>query len=929
MDTFENESINIYESIYESIDDILNKTFPDSTYKEDTSSADKGSNNSVTKYVVTSNDKTTTNNIVIRQSVESLLPEDIPEYLIHKFIDEENDNIDTKKRKRIDGDIDFDYIRRYIEDLIITNPDTYSFIDKDYSNWKNASDNKISPELFFYGFLIKKHPNSLYSVHTIIISEAYDMNLFYFYKKNEKHGEPEHIGYQNRIQNRELQETDINIANQLINLLTKLHNKLKLICFDIKPANFVIKINETGFDVKMIDLDMDWCHDYSKLLKQRGDNSPKELIKDISVMILANHFYYFLQWNIFQTYINENIEKIGSNKKALYTLFCNNIKTGLSKNLQFISEHYLYSEILERAGSDGVQLQPPNDCRTLFDVMFTDMHKLKPPPQRSISPRTFPTLFDRFMQIDELFPNAGGKSKKKKRISKKKKRGTRKTKSKNAKNNTKQKGGNANNNLLNAIEEENIENVIAALEEGADIENVDEMTGPPLILAINKNNIKIVELLLENGADIENVDYDYGFPPLIVAINKNNIKIVELLLKNGAKTENTNLYMGNPALIVATDKNIIEIVELLLENGADINCKAADKTGMTALMRASHYRKENMVRLLLEKGANVNLQSTDEYGKMTALMDASAHGDVDIVKLLLDNGADIEMKSKNDKTALEHGNNHKDVVELLKERKREIREIKKQKYLTREPAVLEKYIVNKEDNLFNELNGFETISMDPINYCEYIENDKNNLIFIYNGQYVTSNKNDIRDQFITNDNYIVFECKRVGIAFIPIEDNIIEKPYLNLHNIGIFGVMVPLSEIDYVLDNKYQIYIINHDIDDTRVRMPIASLNTRIVDPNDSGQAVVSANHCQAEVHIKKCNLSFIENEYLLNKCQSDNKTLFTFPPTEPLQNKPNKPKKPRIEGGLSKIKSKKTRKSKKNKRISKKKRRKTKRKNR
>ena len=36
--TYESESINIYESIYESIDDILNKTFPNSTFKGDTSS---------------------------------------------------------------------------------------------------------------------------------------------------------------------------------------------------------------------------------------------------------------------------------------------------------------------------------------------------------------------------------------------------------------------------------------------------------------------------------------------------------------------------------------------------------------------------------------------------------------------------------------------------------------------------------------------------------------------------------------------------------------------------------------------------------------------------------------------------------------------------------------------------------------------------
>ena len=172
MDTFENESINIYESIYESIDDILNKTFPDSTYKEDTSSADKGSNNSVTKYVVTSNDTTSTKNIVVRQSMKSLLPEDIPEYLIHNFIGEENN--DTKKRKRIDGDIDFDYIRRYIEDLIITNSDTYSFIDKDYSNWKNASDDGISPKLFFYGFLIV----TIFSALSLtILNPSIDQNI--------------------------------------------------------------------------------------------------------------------------------------------------------------------------------------------------------------------------------------------------------------------------------------------------------------------------------------------------------------------------------------------------------------------------------------------------------------------------------------------------------------------------------------------------------------------------------------------------------------------------------------------------------------------------------------------------------------------------------------------------------------------------------
>ena len=425
MATFENESINIYESIYESIDDILNEKFPDSTYKEDTSSADRGSYNSVTKYIVTSNDKTTTKNIIVRQSVDSLLPS-ISEDVIQDFINEQNEDIDidTKKRKRIDENIDFEDVQQYIEHILITDFNTP--LNKDHSNWKNASDNGISPELFFYGFLIKKHPNSLYSVHTIIISEAYDMSLFDFYTENKKRGEPQHIGYQNRKQKTELQDTDINIATQLTELLTKLHNKSKLICFDIKPANFVINIiNETEFDVKMIDLDMDWCQDYSPLLKKKGDNSPKELIKDLSIMMSANHFYYYLKWNIFQTYIKENQTKFEEKRAALYTLFCEvdsvtGIATKLSRDYQSINTHYLYNDILERTGSYGLPLRPPTDCKTLFDDMFTDMQKLKPPEPR-ISPRTVGP---------PSFTIPGGKSKKKKRISKKNKKKRRKTKRK-------------------------------------------------------------------------------------------------------------------------------------------------------------------------------------------------------------------------------------------------------------------------------------------------------------------------------------------------------------------------------------------------------------------------------------------------------------------------------------------------------------------
>ena len=408
MADFENESINIYESIYESIDDILKKTFPNSKYTEDTSSSGRGSFNSVTKYIGTSNDKTHTKDIVVRQSVDSLLQPYIPEQAIRDFINEQNDDIVTKKRKHIDEGIIFEHVRSYVEqNLLISKKND---INRDHSNWKNASDNGISPQLFSYGFLIKEHqpdndynifnfqsisrpsPKS-YSVHTIIISEAYDMSLFEFYKENKKQGEPQPIGYQNRINNTDLQDIDIIIATQLIDLFTKLHNVSKLICFDIKPANFVIKIiNETNFDVKMIDLDMDWCHDYYyKLLTPTGVHAPRELIKDLSIMILANQFYYYLKWNIFQKYINENKKMFGERKEALYELFCEvdkrtDLVQKLAEDYQFINKHYLYHANLKRTGSDGEPLQPPEDCSELFDEMFTNMHGLNPPEPR-VSPR--------------------------------------------------------------------------------------------------------------------------------------------------------------------------------------------------------------------------------------------------------------------------------------------------------------------------------------------------------------------------------------------------------------------------------------------------------------------------------------------------------------------------------------------------------------
>lgn len=201
-----------------------------------------------------------------------------------------------------------------------------------------------------------------HSIYQVVISEGYDMNISDYYNN------PKNDGYNDK-QSIKLSDTDKMIANQLMDLLYKLHSKVKVICFDIKPSNCVINIDP--FDVKLIDLDADWCH-YNPILKKRGTDEQKKLIKFLSIMTLANHFLYYCNWNIFSDYLNANREEMRILKSSLQILFCE-----LNNDYKKISEHYLYYDELNRRNNFGYPRQKPNTCEELFNEMFEDMFKLK------------------------------------------------------------------------------------------------------------------------------------------------------------------------------------------------------------------------------------------------------------------------------------------------------------------------------------------------------------------------------------------------------------------------------------------------------------------------------------------------------------------------------------------------------------------------
>jgi len=233
------------------------------------------------------------------------------------------------------------------------------------SNWERASNDGYSPHLYKYGYL-EIHRQ----FYNYIVCEKMDSDLNDYYKTGPG---------KDSISTGELSEADHIIAKQLIDLLYATTNSLGLICFDIKPANCMINYsNPDNIVVKLIDWDGDWCQDYSNVTTI---TDYKDLISILSVMVMAAHFYIYLNWNIFYTYFLEPDEYghyVREKHNILKSLFCNDLKDpqGKKSEFDFFQKHYF--KLMDKE-------KKPLSCEDAFDIIFTRAHFLNKGKHREFS----------------------------------------------------------------------------------------------------------------------------------------------------------------------------------------------------------------------------------------------------------------------------------------------------------------------------------------------------------------------------------------------------------------------------------------------------------------------------------------------------------------------------------------------------------------
>ncbi len=154
--------------------------------------------------------------------------------------------------------------------------------------------------------------------------------------------------------------------------------------------------------------------------------------------------------------------------------------------------------------------------------------------------------------------------------------------------------------------------VQAALNDGADVNHVDDIGWTALWWAASKGYTDIARLLIEHGADVNHADA-HGYTVLSWTATKRYPDIVRLLIEHGADVNHVNDY-GYTVLMMAACSGRTDIVRVLIGHGADVN-PVANSEGFTILSCVIHQstitvrswrpRLLATARLLIEHGARI------------------------------------------------------------------------------------------------------------------------------------------------------------------------------------------------------------------------------------------------------------------------------------------------------------------------------------
>ena len=161
-----------------------------------------------------------------------------------------------------------------------------------------------------------------------------------------------------------------------------------------------------------------------------------------------------------------------------------------------------------------------------------------------------------------------------------------------------------------------------------------------LLTSIKESHVPMVKYLLEQGDDVERIDEETGLTPLLTAAKLKHTEICELLLTNNPQKANVHATSkdGRTVLHIALSRPGGEdMIPLLLQHRADPN--RADSDGKTPLHYCAEYNQKKAALHLLSVKADLDKLSITR--KETPLHLAMRKKKRDVVAVLLKGGAEV------------------------------------------------------------------------------------------------------------------------------------------------------------------------------------------------------------------------------------------------------------------------------------------------
>ncbi len=237
-------------------------------------------------------------------------------------------------------------------------------------------------------------------------------------------------------------------------------------------------------------------------------------------------------------------------------------------------------------------------------------------------------------------------------------------------------------NLHTAARKNQVEELAALLQNGAEANAVNDQGATALHLAAAAGHQKVVGLLLAYSADVR-VKTHQGETAYSLADDNGHEAVAEMLraltvhnaaarnrgtsnppvvsqknaAANGQKSELKKRTLadctakdseGKTALHRAAEKGLIDDVDALLAQGAD--CDAKNNNGGTPLHAAAYFGHGGVCAVLIDGGASIN--EINKFGN-TALHVAALKGHEEVCKVLMERGIDVTIENENGHTALE------------------------------------------------------------------------------------------------------------------------------------------------------------------------------------------------------------------------------------------------------------------------------------